>query len=459
MPIINFLWTTFVIVLLHLLGLLITPSMATPLSEVVRNSLENSIVLAAARQKWISTRESIGISTSTTDISARLTSTGLLSQSARKNVIGAKKTQSITTGVTLLKNFYDGGQAIEKGRLGQINIQRASANYLKIEQLVILSTIEAYLDVLKARREIKLLEKNLTRLEAHIAAAAIRVRAGGDTPTRLAEANARYARARSDTILIKTQLANAEDNFKSLTGFNIISFIQPKLTGALPTDVMGVESIAQSQHPDILSALAAERAADQAFNILKASVGPTFAVSLSANTKHTNSSTLDKDEVAAQIVFSFPLLSTNATRSKSRSIAASYEEAKLNRYEITRKVNVFARGAFRNWKVTTIQMSAIQNEIEAFSLVAKGIDSETQLGQKTTLDLLDAEKNINDAELSLVRAEHKHFLAAFQLKAAIGNLTAESFGLINSAGQLADLPTPENPFQDTFPFQRRKTAD
>jgi len=92
-------------------------------------------------------------------------------------------------------------------------------------------------------------------------------------------------------------------------------------------------------------------------------------------------------------------------------------------------------------------------------LVAKGIASEAQFGQKTTLDLLDAEKDVNDAELSLVTAEHNQLLAAFRLKAAIGGLTAEKLGLGDVLGALSDMPAPQNPFYTTFPFQRRTTTD
>ena len=457
MPIRNIHFTVFVTVLFWFLLLFSTPSFSTPFNEIIRNSLANSITLAAARQNWIASRESIGSSTLTSDLSARLTSTGLLGQSDNKDGSGFKKNQSITTGVTLSKNLYDGGQTNEKTRLGQIKLQASSANYSKVEQLVILTTIEAYLDVLQARRKIKLLEKNRIRLEAHVMATKIRVKAGAITPTRLAEANARHARAKSDEIIAKTELANVEDSFQSLTNTNITNFFELELSGVLPTDISDAETKAQTGHPDILSAIAAERAANQAFNTFKASVKPTLAFNLLANTKHTNGSNLDKNEVAAQLIFSSPLISTNASRSTARSIAASYQEAKLNRAEIKRKISVNARVAFRNWKATKIRLNAVLSEIEAFRLVAKGIANETQLGQKTTLDLLDAEKDINDAELNLLSAEHSQVLAAFNLKAAIGNLTAESFGLRDITSNLVGLPSPENPFHNTFPFRRRAT--
>ena len=93
--------------------------------------------------------------------------------------------------------------------------------------------------------------------------------------------------------------------------------------------------------------------------------------------------------------------------------------------------------------------------MKASKLVAAGIASEAQFGQKTTLDLLDAEQDMNDAELRLVTAAHNLRLSAYRLQAAIGELTAGSLGLGDVLGILDDMPIPNDPFNTTFPFSRR----
>ena len=290
-------------VFIGLIGITLSPAFAISLNDALRAGLENSSALAAAREGWLATREAIGTNTSTTDLTARLNATGSVEKIDSKAGQGFTKSQYLSTGVTLSKNLYDGGQTKEKTRLAEINLQRASAIYAKTEQGVILGTIEAYLNVLKAGREVKLHARNLTRLKAHVDVAKIRVDAGAATPTRLAEARARYARAQSDAILAETRLTNAKDSFRSLTGKDASDLIEPSITGNLPIDLLDAETKAQEGHPDILAAIAAERAADQEFNTLQAAVRPTLALSLSANTKAGTGTTLDRDEVAAQLVF------------------------------------------------------------------------------------------------------------------------------------------------------------
>ena len=159
--------------------------------------------------------------------------------------------------------------------------------------------------------------------------------------------------------------------------------------------------------------------------------------------------------LAGSLVFSTPILSTNSTRAKARNIAASYKQAKYARAEAVRAAKVRARAAFRMQETAKNNLEAVQRELEASKLVSNGIASETQFGQKTTLDLLDAEQNMNDAELRLVKAAHNLRLAAFRLQGAIGGLTAEALGLGDVLGTLDDMPSPRDPFNATFPFSRR----
>ena len=137
-----------------------------------------------------------------------------------------------------------------------------------------------------------------------------------------------------------------------------------------------------------------------------------------------------------------------------RNVAASHQQAKYGRAEAVRVAKVRARAAFRT-QTAKINLDAVRRELKASKLVAAGVASEAQLGQKTTLDLLDAEQDVNDAELNLVTAAHNLRLAAYRLQAAIGGLTAESFGLGDVLSTLDNMPMPNDPFSTIFPFSRR----
>ena len=430
-------------------------SLAETLNDALRASLQNSSELAAARQGWLAARENIETKTSTSDLKATLSVTGNQTHTDTPSSNGYKQSEFGSSNITVVKNLYDGGQTTANMKLAEIQLDQATANYLATEQNVILNSIEAYLNVLKSRRDVDLNESNFKRLHAHVNAARIRVEAGAATPTRLAEAEARHARAKSNALVAATDLQNAEDAYQSLTGMIAGNLRLPATPENLPKQIGEAEKTAGSTHPRVQAALAAERAADQAFKTLKAEVSPTLSLSLSASSKDATGTSSDADVIAGSLVFSTPIMSTNATRAKARNVAASYQQAKYARAEAVRAAEVHARAAFRKQETAKTNLDAVQRELTASNLVAAGIASEAQFGQKTTLDLLDAEQDVNDAELRLVIALHNLRLAAYRLQAAIGGLTSESLGLGNGLGTLNDMPTPNDPFSTTFPFSRR----
>lgn len=446
--------------LAHAVALFATIMLGSPaalsatLDEALRASLVNSAELAAARQSWVSAREQIGVSTSTSDLTGTVKITGNQSHSDSSTTSGFKQSQYASAAITLSKNLYDGGQTAENSKLAQYNLDAATASYSNSEQALILKTIEAYLDVVKAQREVSLHADNLARLESHVKAAEARVRAGAATPTRVAESNARYARAQSDAIASAANLQNAEDNLHSLTGIELRDLSLPAALSSLPDTLLEAENIARAEHPNIRKAIANELSASQQFNTLAAAVKPTVSLSLSASSKDKTGTAGDLDDMSAQIVFSSPFLTTNATRAKSRSVSASHAQSKFARDEAIRSVDVDLRSAFRNVNTTRIRLDAVTSELEATRLVARGIVSEVTFGQKTILDQLDAEQDVNAAELRLVTAEHDIILASYRFKAAMGQLSAVNLGLGDVLPSLTDLPSPDDMFTGIIPITK-----
>ena len=92
-------------------------------------------------------------------------------------------------------------------------------------------------------------------------------------------------------------------------------------------------------------------------------------------------------------------------------------------------------------------------ELRALRLAAEGINHEFEFGRKTTLNVLDAERDVNDAEIRRVDAEHGALMAAFRLRAASGTLTVESFGLEGVFGPLEEMQPVQPRFNRWIPLE------
>ena len=428
---------------------------ATTLDDALRAALDNSLALEASRKSWLAAREDIGTSISTSEWRATGTLVGnqkMIDEAAAKKD-GFLDSQSATATVSLTRNLYDGGQTTETSRLRQIQLEIAEANYLGVEQRVMLQVIEAYLGVVKAAQEVKLNELNVSRLQEHVAAAKVRLEAGAATVTQVAQSEARLSRARTTLITAVTGLNNAEDNFSTLTGLSATGLVSDVSLGTLPSTLLEADEMARQDHPSVRSANLSVDAANQQFHSLLASVRPTVALSLNASESMAEGTRSDKTELSAQIRLSTPLMPSQSIRAKSRSLSASLQSTKYRRDDTLRQVSLDVRNAFRNLETARNQLTAVAAELEASRLVATGIRNEFQFGQKTTLDVLDAEQDVNDAEIRQISADHAIVLSAFRLRAATGQLTSDALGMSEVLGPLNDMQ-PLNPrFKSWVPLE------
>ena len=205
----------------------------------------------------------------------------------------------------------------------------------------------------------------------------------------------------------------------------------------MPATLIEADDLARQYNPDVTVARLTVDAAMQQFSALMASVKPTVAFSLNA-TGRWRRVRIDRP-FSAQLKLSSPLMPTGSIRAKSRSLSASLEAARFDKDNALRSSALAVRNAFRNLETARSHRAAVAAELTASRLVATGITNEFQFGQKTTLDVLDAEQDVIDAELREVSAGHAILMAAFRLRAASGMLSAESFSLDDVLGPLETM--------------------
>ena len=418
------------------------------LEEVLIQSLKNSNKIASSRDSWIVARESVFASNATKESSLNYSGSGSLSETDSGS--GYTGSDSYSNKITFSKNIFDGGQSRENLKVAEIQLERATASYRNTEQGVMLEAVQSYLDLSQSYQQVELQNNNITRLEKHVAAAKVNLVEGIGTPTSLAEAEARYARAQADRALFTTSLENAKDLFSKLTLMQAnIDLGEAQLLGieiTLPQDRQGAEELALKNSPNVIIARLAERAASQELNLAQAKQNPTLGFSLSAT--QSNSS----DSISASISVSSPLYSTNSTISSARKKVALHSRSMRDLKEAIGNAKIEARSAFRDYEGAKITLNAVVAEVKASRLVLDGVAKELKYGLKTTLDLLDAEKAFNEAELRLVQARHDIALREIKLIAATGGLTANQLGIGHVLHKLSDSPRPENPLKNPLSF-------
>lgn len=429
------------------------PASADTLTQALSSGLLKSDSLNAARQNYVAVRESVTIAQSGNDLSGTVTVSGSQTESDKKNASGGfQSSQAFSAKIGISKQLYDSGEAEARVTAANYNIASAKANYRALEQATILSVIDAYLTLLTSAESRALQEENVARLTAQTQATQIRLDAGTTTATRLAEANARLARAQSNLITAIANEETARETYQSLTGLSGDDLSLPTMMGTLPSTLAEAETRAVANHPDMVAAQSNERAARTQFDILARQVLPKVKFSLSATDSQAKGTMQDKLDIKGEVTLTSPFIVTPSSRAKGKETAAKLERAKYQLADTRRKIALDARSALRSLKAANAQSEAVDVELEAAELVAEGIRAEVEFGQKIFLDQLDAEQSVSDAKVRKIQAQQSIMINHFRLLASMGELDSELLGVTDVLPSLESEPSPRDVFTGLLPL-------
>jgi len=428
------------------------PVFATTIEQSIEAAIGQSQALESERQKYISIRQSLGLATAGNDLQTSLSLKGSNTSTDRNNSNTSSSRSTAT--VSLSKQIYDSGETDARIASARNSIASAEANFASIEQQLIFEVISAHLAVITSAEQFDIQKTNEKRLLAHTQAARIRLENGSSTPTRVAEAEARLARAQSDLIDAEATLESAKDKFTSLTGLPAENLSRPNMPVNLPESLTDAEQKARLQHPSIIASELAVKAASNEFDVLKRSVLPKVKLSLSYAQIKEDTSSNDKNELSSSIELSTPFLVTNSVKAKDKELAAKSKQAKFKRDDVVRTTTLGVRTAFRSYRAAIAQQKAVTLEYQAASLVDQGTASEVEFGMKTFLDQLDSEKALLDASLRVLTTEQAVQRSAYQLLLAMGELTTQRLALELNFLPLDLISDPESRYTLPVPITR-----
>ncbi len=308
----------------------------------------------------------------------------------------------------------------------------ASRETLRVsEQTVLLDAATAYMNVLRDTAILNLNNNNVEVLEEQLRQTRDRFNVGEVTRTDVAQSEARLASSRS-------QLSVAQANLKSSLGrYRQIVGVQPKrlapgrpLERNLPRSLDEATRVSQSQHPSIIAALHNVDAADIGVKVAEAELYPSLGLSASV-AQRNDVNTLNDQRVTASAVarLTVPIYEGGQVYSRTRQakeLAGQRRlEADITREQIRAAV-VTAWGSLEASKAQTI---AAQAQVLAAETALNGVREEAKVGQRTTLDVLNAQQELLSARSSLITAQRDRVVASYNVMSASGRLNAQMLGL------------------------------
>lgn len=328
---------------------------------------------------------------------------------------------------TLFDNYQTESQ-IEQARAMVELSEHALANQ---EQNLLLSVVQAYMNVLRDTQLVKLREENVSFFKAQVASAEERLRIGEGTRIDVSQAQARQAQAVASYRAALASLQTSQASFARYVGHKpsnlAASFPYSHL---VPKTIDQAISLAESRHPAILSAKAAIRAAQSGSDAARAAFGPTLSLvgSVCALCFNSTSSTVTTN-AQVQLSLSIPIYAGGALGASVRKANIEQIKSEVDALATRDQVREAVISAWSTMQNTTAQIESAQSAVQSGQLVLEGIIQERDVGQRTTLDVLNSQAELTQAREGLIQAQSSRIIAMFALIAATGRLTARDLGL------------------------------
>jgi outer membrane protein TolC len=359
--------------------------------------------------------------------------------------------------VEIKKKLYDGGVSSEQEALARLRLDLAKMQRGAVEENVLLEAVRTYTTLSSARNRLSLSEANLARLDEHLRAATLKLEIGEGTVTELSATKARHARAKATLIQAENNLATADASYVSLIGKPPAKMDMAKMDVAdllldLPSTATEAADLALSHKPSHQIIHLQERIARRTINALLAQIRPNVNLTFTGRTTDATSDRGDQEVGSARVEFSMPLYPSPSVRAKSRGVVADHQKSLHDLSDDRRTTRLNAENAYRAYQTANAVISAHLAELDAAIAVRDGTAQEVEFGQKSILDLIDAEQDLVNAQLNLLVARHDLVISAYTLLASAGRLSAERLGLTAAAKQIDDGSPIENPFVGAFPI-------
>ena len=295
---------------------------------------------------------------------------------------------------------------------------------------MLLNAATAYMDVWRDQAVVRLNLNNEQVLARELEATRDRFDVGELTRTDIAQAESRLARATAQRIQSEGDLDSSRATFEEVVDIAPGILIQPPQPSGLPANLDEALATAESANPDLKSAVFAEEAARHQ---VRASIGELLPeVSLTARLRHAEDQTSDNFEVnEARIlaVVSVPLYQQGFVSSRVRRDKQIVKQRRIEIDEARRRVLQDTIDAWDGLVTARASVQAFESEVASAEIALEGVREENMVGQRTILDVLDAEQELLDAQVNLARSQRDVIVAAFRTRLSTGSLTAADLAL------------------------------
>lgn len=343
---------------------------------------------------------------------------------------------SIGYGLELKQVLFDGFRGINNMAAARAQIEAERKAYMSLVQAVLLNTATAYMSVLRDRRVVDLRRQNLAFVDEQLRSAKVRFEIGEGTVTDVAQSESQRALALSLLESALADVAASEATYEEILGA-APGKLEPLSVKAmaLPETLKASQQRAEQNNPSIQAALHAAEAASSKIRSSQAGLLPSIDLTASVKKEHTDESDgaavglpgvrLNRQEetnASVGVKLTVPFYQGGRVVSEIRQARETYDQRRIEAGRARSRVLAATATAWARLKAARQNVKNFSTRLQSAQIALDGVAEEQQIGQRTTLDVLNAQAELIATQIQLIEAERTLVISTYSLLAAMGEI-------------------------------------
>jgi outer membrane protein len=336
-----------------------------------------------------------------------------------------------TYGASMTQTLFNGFQTANRTRVAEGQVSSAREALRVLEQTIMLNAATVYMDLLRDSAIAEVQRSNVRVLNETLRQTRDRFGVREVTRTDVAQSEAQLAAGQFQLLNAESNLTTTRSNYRRVIGSEagnlspgtpVDRYAPPTLSSAVERGLM--------QNPNVTSAMYGIDVANLQVKINEGALYPTASVTASA-TQSTSSSltTMSTTTYSAVGTLTIPIYQGGTEYALIRQSKETLSQQRLNLEQVRDQTRQSVVQAWGQVQATKAQIQSAQAQVNSTEIALNGVREEARVGQRTTLDVLNAQQALVNARVTLVTAQHDRVVASFNLLNATGLLSPQTLGL------------------------------
>jgi outer membrane protein len=338
-----------------------------------------------------------------------------------------------TIGVTVSQTLFNGFKTANSVRVAELQVLSGREALRNVGQGVLLDAVTAYMNVLADKALYEAQRTNVQVLKEIQATTKKRLDAGDVTPTDTAQAEARVSRGLADLNAAEVALAISKELYAQVIGVAPSELVPASPVDRLaPTTQTASIETTNHEHPAILGASYDVDVAQTSIKLAESILLPQVSVQASASRSvqtDTSLTTAATDQASVLGQVNVPIYDGGMAASQTRQAKEVASQSRLVLEQVRNQSRTAVVSAWVSNEGTKVALSAAESEVRAADVALQGVRREAQGGQRTTIDVLNAQQDLTNARSRQIMAQRDRVIASYTLLSAVGRLDIRTLNL------------------------------